>query len=135
MNDLIATIQLIGKTPKDLADDLRSIADQIESKGTMEAHDDHLMVVHVREWPDNGGEAPIDAGRYWAVGCSDAFPGEQLAFFADKEMAYRMANGKPVFDEEDGPPNDMGVTRARLVGTIRNSYDPDPEDANIRTEG
>ncbi len=127
---LIATIQLLGDSPKDIANDLRYLADRIQAQGTYEQHDDDNMIVHVREWPRSGGEAPIDAGKYWAVGCSESFPGEQLAFFADKEMAERMASGKSVFDEEDGPPNDMCVTRARMVGTIWNSYDPDPEEVH-----
>lgn len=124
----IATIQILGYSPKELAADLRAIADQIETQGTMEQHDDHNMVVHVREWK-SGGEEPIDAGKYWAVGQSDAFPGEHLAVFANKEHAERMAEQKPIFDENDGPMNDLCVTRARIVGTIWNSFDADPEDA------
>jgi hypothetical protein len=133
MNNFIATIQLLGDTPKSIAEDLRLIASRIELQGTLESHDDANMVVHVREWGTNAGECPIDAGRYWAVGNSDAFPGEQLAFFACKEHAERMAEGKPLFDDDDGPPNDPCVTRARLMGTIWNSYDPDPDEPSEPT--
>jgi hypothetical protein len=127
--NFIATIQLLGDSPKDIASDLRSIAERIEAQGLMEHHDDDNMIVHVRSWPSNAGECPIDAGKYWAVGQSDAFPGEQLAFFADKDMAERMASNQPLFDEDDALSGDACVTRARLVGTIWNSFDPDPEDA------
>lgn len=126
--NFIATIQLLGNSPKDIASDLRHLADRIEAQGTTEQHDDDNMIVHVREWK-SGGEEPLDAGKYWAVGNSEAFPGEQLAVFARKDHAERMVEGKPIFDDEDGPMNDLCVTRARLVGTIWNSYDPDPEDA------
>jgi hypothetical protein len=126
-DSLIATIQLLGDSPKDIANDLRIIADRIESQGALEQHDDHNMIVHVREWK-SGGEEPIDAGKYWAVGQSDAFPGEQIALFAQKEHAERMVEGTLIFDEEDGPKNDLCVTRARIVGSLWNSFDPDPED-------
>lgn len=128
-NHLIATIQVIGDSPKDAADELRHYADMIEKQGPLESNESHLSIAHVRPWADNGGEAPLDTGRYWAVGHSEAFPGEQIALFNSKELAERMSEGKPLFTEDDPAPSDMCVTRARIVGSIWNSFDPDPEDS------
>lgn len=124
----IATIQLLGHSPKEIASELRIIADRIESQGTMEQHDDNNAIVHVRDWK-SGGEEPIDAGRFWSVGHCEGEPGNVVALFSEKAHAERMAEGKPIFDDEDGPMNDLCVTRARVVGTFWNSFDPDPEDS------
>lgn len=132
---LIATIQLIGDYPKDIANDLRYLADRIQTQGTFEQHDDDNMIVHVRAYPNQGGEAPIDAGRFWGVGDGEGFPGEEIAFFADRELAERFVSGKPMFDEDERPNSDLVVVRARLMGTIWNSYDPDPEDTKKSGDG
>ncbi len=129
-DQLIATIQLIGDSPEDIANELRYLADRVQAQGTYEQHDDDNMIVHVRVWANNAGEYPIDAGRYWAVGYSEAFPGEQFALFSSKEFAERLIEGLPMFTEDDPQPTDMCITRARVVGTLWNSYDPDPEDVH-----
>jgi hypothetical protein len=130
--NFIATLQIIGDTPKDIADELRILAKQIETQGTMEIHEPSGLVVYVREYT-SGGEEPLDAGKRWAVGQSEMDPGDYVALFANKEHAERLVEGAPIFDDEDGPMTDLCVTRARVVGTFWNSFDPDPEDANGKT--
>lgn len=58
---------------------------------------------------------------FYSEGDGDAF-----AMFSDKELADRLAAGKPLYDEGDGPGADLGVARVDLAGTWWNSYDPDP---------
>jgi len=123
----IATIQITGDTSKDIADELRLIAEQIEEQGTMESVDPECMV-HVRK---QGSEEQLDGGKCWMVGQSETHPSAYVAIFADKTHAERFAadEGKHVIDLADElPMRDLCVTRARVVGTFWNSYDPDPED-------
>lgn len=127
--NFIATIQIIGDTPKDIADELRILAKQIEAQGTMDVHEPRGLVVHVREYK-SGREEPLDAGKCWSVGQCEMDPGDYVAIFANKEHAERMASGAPIFDDEDGPMTDLCVTRACIVGTFWNNFDPDPEDAS-----
>ncbi len=134
-DQIIATIQVVGDSPSEVADEVRTIADRIEREGVFEFGETFSALAHVRAYPRQGGEAPIDAGRFWGVGNGEGFPGEEIAYFAHRDMAERFVEGKPMFEDDEGPSPDLVIVRADLMGTIWNSCDPDPQDTNKSGDG
>lgn len=128
--ETIATIQIVADDRYLVAGILHCLAERIKREGFFE-HSEGMTFASVRPSAGNDdGECAIDAGVFWGVGYAESFPGEEIAFFANKNTAVRFSQGKPVFDEDEGlqPPSDgdLCVVRAQLVGSIWNSTEPEP---------
>jgi hypothetical protein len=127
--EMVAVIQVVGDDPDHVAGVLECMAARIRRVGAF-IHQAGQTFAHVKYSAGIGeGECPIDAGTFWGVGFAENFPGEEIAFFANKNIAERFAQGKPIFDDEGLQPpaqGDLCVVRSILVGSIWNSTEPEP---------
>jgi hypothetical protein len=133
--EMIATIQIVGESSNHVAEILVRLAERVLSEGAFDYNNSSSYDENGQTWAffrhsADAGENVIDPGTFWGVGYSETFPGEEIAFFANKDLAVRFSQGKNVFDEEEGlaPPRDgdLCVVRACIVGTIWNSTEADP---------
>ncbi len=126
--ETIATIQVVGDDREHLAGILHCLAERIRLEGTFDYREGQTFAF-VRLFKDTG-ENVVDPGTFWGVGYAENFPGEEIAYFANKDLAVRFSQGKNVFDENEGlvPPgsDSLCVVRACLIGTIWNSTEADP---------
>jgi hypothetical protein len=135
--ETIAIIQIVGDNSSHVAEILVRLAERILAEGTFDydnssTYDENGQTCAFIRHSADAGENAIDPGTFWGVGYAESFPGEEIAFFSNREIAVRFSQGKPIFDEEEGlvHPGDGGlcVVRACLVGTIWNSTEADPHE-------
>lgn len=127
--ETIATIQVVGDDYDHVAGILHCLAERVRREGTFDYREGQTNAFVRHSAGIGDGECVIDAGTFWGVGFAENFPGEEIAFFANKSIAERFAQGKPIFDDEGLQPpaqGDLCVVRSILVGSIWNSTEPEP---------
>ncbi len=136
--ETIATIQIVGESSSHVAEILVRLAERVLAEGTFDYNNSSSYDENGQTWAfirhsADAGENIIDRGTFWGVGYAENFPGEEIVYFANRDLAVRFSQGKNVFDEDEGlvPPSDgtLCVVRACLIGTIWNSTEADPHGA------
>jgi len=126
--EIVVTMVCDG-TREDVSADLRALLRRIE-RGDLHAMGGNPRFTIRASGASTSGEEPT-SGRYFGVIADNDYSNEPRAMFADRKMAEAFARGEKVTladADDDALGADYCVCRVDIVGSVWNSYDPDPHE-------